>query len=36
MTLFAITRIAGGNYESILQKVCKVAEFWFVNYFFIC
>ena len=33
----AITCIVGGNCERILvQFVCKVAEFWFVNYFFIC
>ena len=32
-----ITCIVGGNCERILvQFVCKVAEFWFVNYFFIC
>ena len=23
--------VAGGNCERILQRVCKVAEFWFVN-----
>ena len=33
----AITCIGGGNCERIsMQWVCKVAEFWFVNYFFIC
>ena len=33
----AITCIAGGNCEHVsVQRVCKVAEFWFVNYFFIC
>ena len=32
----AITCIAGGNCERIsVQRVCKAAEFWFVNYFFI-
>ena len=33
----AITCIAGGNCERFsVQWVCKVAEFWFVNYFFFC
>ena len=33
----AITCIAGGSCERIsMQWGCKVAEFWFVNYFFIC
>ena len=34
MVSFAITHIAEGNWERILQWVRKVAEFWF-DYFFI-
>ena len=36
MTSFTIAHIAGGgNCERILQWVCKVAEFWFVNFLYL-